>query len=117
MKSLVFVYNANSGIFNSLLDTGHKLFSPNTYQCDLCALTFDTFSENKLWKKFREQSKSELKFYHIDEFEKEFPNVKFEYPVILVNSNNQLEEFLSKKDLQTIKSAEALIKTIEVRID
>ncbi len=27
---LLFVYNADSGLFNTLGDIGHKLFSPNT---------------------------------------------------------------------------------------
>ncbi len=28
--TLLFVYNADSGFFNTLADTGHKLFSPTT---------------------------------------------------------------------------------------
>jgi hypothetical protein len=37
--SLVFVYNADSGVFNTLSDIAHKIFSPETYACNLCALT------------------------------------------------------------------------------
>ena len=37
--SLLFVYNADSGFFNTLADIGHKLFSPATYPCQLCAIT------------------------------------------------------------------------------
>ena len=63
---LLFVYNANSGTLNSLFDLGHKLFSPKTYKCNLCALTFNTFTENTLWKTLREQSAIKMEFYHID---------------------------------------------------
>ncbi len=38
--ALVFVYNANSGLLNALLDMGHKVVSPRTYPCSLCALTY-----------------------------------------------------------------------------
>ena len=36
--TLVFVYNADSGVFNALADAAHKIFSPRTYACNLCAL-------------------------------------------------------------------------------
>jgi hypothetical protein len=78
--TLLFIYNANSGKLNALFGVGHKLISPSTYKCNLCALTFDTFSENNIWKSFREESEIAMEFFHIDEFEKEFPEEKFEYP-------------------------------------
>ena len=32
--TLLFVYNADSGLFNTMADIGHKLLSPETYaQC------------------------------------------------------------------------------------
>ena len=34
MQRLVFVYNAESGIKNAILDSIHKTFSPSTYQED-----------------------------------------------------------------------------------
>ncbi|MBC7930780.1 MAG: hypothetical protein H7Z38_09495, partial [Rubrivivax sp.] len=52
--ALVFVYNADSGLFNALTDIAHKAFSPATYQCNLCALTHSTFGMRKGWKRFLE---------------------------------------------------------------
>ena len=43
--SLLFVYNADSGFFNTLADIGHKLFSPATYPCQLCAITHGVLAE------------------------------------------------------------------------
>jgi hypothetical protein len=112
MNTLLFVYNAKSGKFNALFDAGHKLFSPNTYHCKLCALTFNTFSENKQWKKFREESKINMLFYHIDEFEKNFPNTSFEYPVVLKQIENDLTVFLSKESLNVLDTVDSLINEI-----
>jgi len=112
MNTLLFVYNANSGKLNALLDVGHKLFSPSTYQCNLCALTFDTFNENKQWKQFREESNINIQFYHIDEFEKAYSNETFKYPVVLKQDENGLNVFLSKAELNTIDSLEVLIEKI-----
>ena len=39
-RSLILVYNADSGFFNALADSAHKLLSPSTYDCRLCALTY-----------------------------------------------------------------------------
>lgn len=72
MNTLLFIYNANSGIGNTILGIGHKLLNPKIYQCNLCALTHHTFSEDKSWKKFRNNSKIEMLFFHSDEFEKAF---------------------------------------------
>lgn len=112
MDKLIFVYNANSGTLNTLFDVGHKLISPSTYKCSLCALTFGTFSENKAWKNFREQSDIKMEFYHSDEFENKFPNQKFDYPVILKQLETGLEVFLDKKTLNVIDSVADLINEI-----
>lgn len=113
MSSLLFIYNAKSGKLNALFDAGHKLFSPNTYQCNLCALTFDTFTENETWKAFRENSNINMRFLHIDEFEKKFPNQTFKYPIILLKKNGGLQEFLFPKEINQLKNIDELIAVIE----
>lgn len=111
--SMLFVYNANSGFLNGLMDVGHKLISPATYSCKLCALTHDTFSENKIWKDFQENGTLDLEFYHRDEFEAKYGVGKFSYPVVLVNEGNELEEILGPSDLNKIKDTRELIMTIK----
>lgn len=34
----IFVCNADSGLFNTMADIGHKIFSAETHACSLCAL-------------------------------------------------------------------------------
>jgi hypothetical protein len=115
---LIFVYNANSGKMNAVLDSLHKITSPSTYNCNLCTLTFGVFSEDDLWKNFRENSKIHMEFYHKDEFEKEFRSKwlpKYDFPVVLKETNQELEFFISAEELNVMKSAEALIETIMKR--
>lgn len=111
----IFIYNANSGKLNALLDAGHKLLSPKTYPCSLCALTYDGFSEKKTWKNFREKSNTDLIFYHKDEFEAIFPNVKVEYPSVLKLMDNQLTTILNNEKLNSILSVEELIEILKNR--
>ena len=67
-RTLLFVYNADRGMFNTLSDMAHKVFSPRTYSCNLCALTYSTFSMRGEWKEFIESLGVELEFLHRDEF-------------------------------------------------
>ena len=46
-KELIFIYNAKSGLVNELLDFAHKIISPETYNCNLCAITYGTFAMDK----------------------------------------------------------------------
>lgn len=113
---LIFVYNANSGKRNALIDAGHKLFSPSTYPCSLCALTYDTFTENTIWKKFRENSNLDMDFLHKDEFESKFPSVKVLYPTVLKLEDHQLTTVLTPEILDDIESVEDLIKRLKTTL-
>ena len=64
---LVFVYNADSGVFNTLADAAHKIFSPQTYACNLCALTHTAFGMRSEWRRFLEGLGRPLEFLHADE--------------------------------------------------
>ena len=117
MQKFIFVYNANSGIVNTVLDVAHKIFSPKTYNCNLCALTFNTFSENKTWKDFRKQTNINLVFYHIDKFEKKYKPLEFIYPVIITQKNEDFEELLSAEKIKNLTSIEDLITIFQQELN
>ena len=108
---LIFIYNADSGLMNTLMDIGHKAISPQTYECNLCGLTFGVLTEHKQWKKFRETSDTEMEFLHRDEFEKKYQQ-KFEYPLIL-KQDTDLSVAISKTELDRIKTLDELIVQVE----
>ncbi|MBU2929091.1 GTPase [Winogradskyella psychrotolerans] len=113
---LLFVYNANSGQLNSLFDAGHKLISPSTYKCSLCALTHHTFSKKRLWKKFEIDSQVELAFYHKDEFETMFPNLDMRYPTILKYDEHHFSEVFGAEVLNEISNVEDLIERLKLQL-
>ncbi len=114
--TLLFVYNANSGTLNALVDAGHKLFSPSTYPCSLCALTYDTFTESTIWKTFRKESHLTMEFYHKDEFEVKFPSVKMMYPTVLKLEGHLLTTVLTDEVLNEISDVEALIEKLKLSL-
>lgn len=70
--TLLFVYNADSGLFNTLADIAHKIFSPKTYACNLCALTHSPIGMRSDWKTFLADLRQPLEFLHRDEFQHQF---------------------------------------------
>ena len=111
MMKLIFVYNADSGLVNTLMDIGHKAISPQTYQCNLCDLTFGLFKEHQKWKKFREESNTEMEFLHRDEFEQKYGK-KFDYPLIL-KQDDELSVMISQAELNKIQTLDELISKVE----
>jgi hypothetical protein len=109
---LIFVYKAKSGKLNTLLDAGHKLISPKTYQCSLCGLTHDAFSENKTWKQFRSNSTIDMEFLHSNEFEKTYPNNSFDFPIILKEENKEFSTLINFETLNRMCNLNELIKQI-----
>lgn len=90
MPTLIFVYNADSGLFNTLADIGHKLLSPDTYRCDLCMLTHGVFTEREQWRAFVESLPLPCRFLHRDEFRREFPEVNADLPAVFLLQHDQL---------------------------
>ena len=83
MERLIFVYNADSGIFNALTDMAHKIFSPETYACNLCAITYSNLGMRKSWKEFLETLSVPLEFLHRDELIAQYGRDDIALPAIL----------------------------------
>ena len=116
---LIFVYNANSGFLDKLFDGAHKIVSPSTYDCNLCTITFGAFSEDELWKAYREHSELAMEFYHKDEFLKKFKSKwlpTYDFPIILLENKMELEVFISSEELEALRTSEALIEEITKRL-
>ncbi len=117
-EKLIFIYNADSGLRNVLLDGAHKIFSPATYDCSLCALTFGAFAENKAWKKFRKETDLDMEFLHKNEFQKAYASKfghKFSFPIVLVSSASDFEVLVSTEELNAMERAVDLIGLIHKR--
>ena len=109
--TLIFVYNSESGPISGLLDIGHKIISPDTYQCSLCSLTHDTFSEKEGWKQFRKSVGMPMEFLHRDEFEKKYGRTDV-YPLILMK-NGDLRVIMKKDEIDRIENLEKLIEAVK----
>jgi hypothetical protein len=111
--TLVFVYNAGSGLFNALADTAHKIFSPRTYQCQLCALTYSTFGMCKSWKQFLETLDNPFEFLHADELKQSYGIRNTPLPAIFKREGDSLRLWIDADAInacRTLDDLKALIK-------
>lgn len=117
-QKLIFVYNADSGIRNMIINGAHKIFSPSTYECNLCGITYGMLTENTVWKKFRKENAMEMQFLHKDEFQGRYASKIDNYPtfpVILMETGGSLEILIHTSELDVLQQAENLIDLIKAR--
>ena len=112
-KQLVFVYNADSGMFNTLTDIAHKVFSPQTYECNLCAISHSYLSERGEWKEFIQDLGAECEFLHRDEFLKKYASEETNFPVIYELVDEALTLRLSVDEINACKSMDDLKTAIK----
>lgn len=116
-KSLLFVYNANGGMLNSILDFAHKNLSPNTYSCNLCALTYGNIGQNKEWKNFLESLSFKNEFLHKDEFEKQHVEYKnTDLPAIFYKTNSEIDLLVTAELINKQKHIRELIDLVSSKI-
>lgn len=113
VQHLVFVYNADSGMFNTLTDIAHKVFSPQTYSCNLCAISHSYFNERDEWKAFIQNLDVECEFLHRDEFIEKYPSDKNDFPVIFKLVGGGLLPALSADKINACKSMDDLKREIK----
>lgn len=109
-SKLVFVYNADSGAFNFLTDFAHKILSPETYSCHLCALTHSNFGMKKQWKKFLESLDAEMEFLHADEFKDKYDFQETALPAVYkLDGDGKLEITIDAHTINQCRSIDDLI--------
>ncbi len=108
---LVFVYAADSGRWNALLDLAHKTLRPESYECNLCKLTYGPLGMKKEWKRFLDQLPLRTDFLHRDEFARRAPDLAVALPALLLEEGGTRRVLLDGAaiaacpDLPTLEAA------------
>jgi hypothetical protein len=108
--SFIFIYNANRGKVNGLINSIHKSLSPNTYDCKLCKLTHGFAGPTKEWKTFLETLPGEKYFLHKEEVKHIGFLTVADLPLILKLKGQKIisvvdnEKLSSIHDILTLKS-------------
>ena len=114
-NAIVFVYNADSGLFNALSDSAHKIFSPETYNCNLCAITHSALGMKTEWKKFLNTFDAPLEFLHRDELKEKYA-IKVPLPAIFLKSGEGMKLIIESEQINACKDIEDLKNLINDKI-
>ncbi len=116
--TLLFVYNADSGFFNLAADIARKIFSPQTYDCNLCAITHDAFAMKNEWRQYLDALNAPLEFLHADEFKTRYPfESARKLPAVFRRENDGLELLISADEINSCRTARDLEQIINARLD
>lgn len=113
---LLFVYNADSGLFNTVTDIAHKLLSPSTYACNLCALTHGHFKVRGHWVEFLRTLDADCAFLHRDEFHAQYGRTNIALPAILEMTAGGPEVLMDAATLNNCKSLDQLVTLLIQRL-
>lgn len=108
MTELLFVFNANSGLDNALLDTGRRIVQPKDYPCALCMVTYGAFGMKKDWKEFIKTLPYPVRFLHKDELTKELPSIVFSPPGLILVVDKSATVLLQAENFESIHGLEDL---------
>lgn len=115
-KKIVFVYNADSGLFNSVGDYVHKIVSPSTYGCNLCGLTFGNLGVRNDWKVFTSALKFHAEFLHKDEFFEKYDVPDASFPCAYIESDGKLELLIDSNEVNNLKTLEELKSLVSEKL-
>ena len=112
MDGLIFVYNARSGVFNTLIDYFHKMISPSTYECSLCQITYD-LKMKKAWKDFVEKTPHKFYFLHSEELSDHgLEKYENQLPICLEKNSKEFQIIIDKEKMDTFKNEFDLINNL-----
>ena len=109
---LLFVYNADGGIFSGVEDYFHKIIKPQTYQCRLCAITYGTLGMKAEWKRFIEEQDMPVEFLHKDEFIKQYPDTKARFPSAYILRDSDIIPFITVEEMNSFKTLDELMEAV-----
>ncbi len=106
---LIFIYNADGGIAQGIMDSVHKTLSPSTYPCSLCAITYGAFTMDRRWRAWLKALPVPSVFFHKDDS----PYRSMALPVVLIERGGQVGTLVSAERLNALDNVDALIAEIE----
>ena len=117
MRTLIFIYNAKGGLLGAAGDAVHKLVSPATYPCSLCALTYGAVSKRPAWRAFLARVGLPTLFLYRDEFRARLETRDLPLPAILLGGAGPVPEVLvSASELNGLADLDAMIALLDARV-
>jgi hypothetical protein len=106
--ALLFVYNVDSGPIAGLLDLIHKIVSPKTYVCNLCAVTYSFTGMRAEWKRFIQGLPMAVEFLHRDELVSRSGELKERLPAVYQQVDGSLRPLIDASSINACRTLDDL---------
>ena len=116
---LIFVYNAKSGFINGVFDYIHKFVSPQTYSCNLCAITYDNTGKKNEWRKYLNSLPMEVIFAYKNNLYKEKLSLEYHgegLPCAFLLVEGKQTYFLTSDEINNISNLDELIRLVDNKL-
>ncbi len=115
-KTLLFVYNADSGILPGMKDYSSKTGgSQGKDSCNLTAITHSPIGMKKDWKRFVKELGIPARFLSRNEFVSEVGAGLITFPAILLSTGKDLLMVASSEEINMCRGLEDLICLVQPR--
>jgi hypothetical protein len=115
--ALVIVYNADEGLGAALFDAVHKLVRPDSYPCDLCAITYGAASMKGAWRDWLAALSFPTEFHHRQDFARAYPALsRLPLPAILRRDADELTLLVGPEEMRADMGVDALIAAVEAKL-
>ena len=114
---LLFVYAADSGAVQALIHVVHKIVSPSTYPCSLCALTYGPLGQRAAWKRALADLGVDSEFLHRDELHQRYGADHAALPAVFRIVDGRPAPLIAKPELDACRDLDALIALVEARLE
>ncbi|HEX2572805.1 MAG TPA: hypothetical protein VH877_24860 [Polyangia bacterium] len=115
-RRLVFVYAADSGLLNTAIDMAHKILSPTTYPCQLCALTYGPLGMRRRWAAFVKRLPYPAVFLHRNEFLRDHPGTEAALPALFMEEEGRLSPLVDGGAVRSCRDLDELMTLVETRL-
>jgi hypothetical protein len=114
-KRLVFVYNTDGGVLETVRDIWVRVTRPADYECALCLLTYGVRGMDQRWRRFTRSLGLPVAFLHRDQFRAQFatsPLRDVELPAAVVEDRGALVQVVSAERMRAAADLDQLMDAV-----
>lgn len=115
-RTLLFVYNNDSGMLQNFKQYSLSLSPVTIRGCNLVALTHSPVGMKKDWKRFIRELNTPSRSLNKNEFIAEFRGVDTTYPCVLLKDGSTISVFITTEEINRCRELEDLTGLIQERV-
>jgi hypothetical protein len=115
-RTLIFIFNSDSGILPKFRDYASHATAPGTDSCNLYSLTYSPIGMKKEWKRFIRDLGIPARSLNRNEFTSEFGPRALKFPVVLLQTGSEMRLFISTEEINRCAGLGDLIDLVHQRV-